>query len=121
MLLVRSRFCPLSVDLISCADGGRIVGPTSAEGQVHQESAGVVGVGVMLKDLGVRFVVEGSVRPSGAVEQGVAVEQGELVDLGKDALVGAADDLGRYVAPLGVIGRGRAAVDQGLDERVVAG
>jgi len=90
----------LFVELITSDDGGHIVGPASAEGQVHQGSAGVVGVGVMLKDLGDRVVVDGLGQAVGAVEQGVAIEQGELVDLGKDALAGAADDVGHDVAPL---------------------
>ena len=51
------RRCVLSAcywkpqNLITCDDGCHIVGPASAEGQVHQASASVVGVGAMLKDL----------------------------------------------------------------------
>ena len=122
--LMNKYMLTLCIDLITCDDGGHIVGSASAEGQVHQASAGAVGVGVMLKDLGDRVVAGGPGQAVGAEEQGVAVEQGELVDLGKDALAGAADDVGHDVAPLvlpGVLGRDRAAVDQGLDERMVAG
>ena len=57
-LTSKDTLCIL-VDLITCDDGGHIVGPASAEGQVHQASAGVLGVGVMFKDLGDRFVVDG--------------------------------------------------------------
>ncbi len=107
-----------------CDDGSHIVGPASAEGQVHQASAGIVGVGVMLEDLGDRGVVDGLAQAVGAEKQGVAVEQGQLVDLGEDALAGAADDIGHDIAPLvlpGVLGRHRAAIDHGLHKRVVAG
>ena len=56
------------VDVITCDDGGHIVGPASAEGQVHQASAGVVRVGMMLKDLGDRVVVDGLGQAVGAEE-----------------------------------------------------
>jgi hypothetical protein len=79
--------------LIPDDDGGHIVGPASAEGQVHQARAGVLGVGVMVEGLGDRDVVDGPGQAVGAQEQGVAVEQDELVDLGKGALAGAADDV----------------------------
>ena len=121
---LRSKKFNLCVDLIMRDDGGHVVGPASSEGQVHQASAGVVGLGVMLKDLGNRVVGDGLGQAVGAEEQSVAVEQGELVDLGEDALAGAADDIRHDVAPLvlpGVLGRDRAAVDQGLDERMVGG
>ncbi len=78
----------------------------------------------MIEDLGDRVVVDWLGQAVGAEEQRVAVEQDELVDLGRDALARAADDVGNDVAPivpLGGLGRDRAAVDQGLDERVVAG
>ena len=65
----------LLVDLITCDDDGHIVGSSSAEGQVHQASAGVLGVGVMLKNPGDRVVAHGLGQAVGAEEKGVAVEQ----------------------------------------------
>ena len=65
----------LLVDLITCDDDGHIIGSSSAEGQVHQASAGVLGVGVMLKNPGDRVVAHGLGQAVGAEEKGVAVEQ----------------------------------------------
>ena len=77
-----------------------------------------------MEDLGDRVVVDRLGQAVGAVKHGVAVEQVKLVDLGRDALAGAANDVGNNVAPivlLGVLGRDHAGVDQYLDDRVVAG
>ena len=110
--------------LDTCDDGGHIVGPASAEGQVHQASAGVLGVGVMFKDLGDRFVVDGLRSGRRCRRAGCRRRAGRACGSRQRRPRGAADDVGHDVAPLvplGVLGRDRAAVDQGLDERVVAG